>query len=480
MKGKNTPTGGVTEAREMAGIIDIGFSIPSKRLTDDIYFRSTKTHLNGERTVADFDEDSITLACEAGEGVLELRKRDKIYQLLFVSTTPVYNEKSHSSVIAPALDLNEEIASDDLIGSLRSSLSGIRIAAESINRMGGEGLVLSGECRSSAPGSPEEAIYGDAGSAVLIGSDDDGIAVIEDYYSITSNFISSWRLTGNKWTISAETKYSMEYGFQKIATEGINSFLKKKNLKIEDISAMVLIAPDGRSQNAVFKSTCIRYGMDEAEELFRKIGYCGTSAPILLLASILDRVKEGERVLLCAWGDGFEIILLRINGKGQKIKDNLLQQIDKKVPFHDYSEFLKVKGFLGEESLKPFTSIPVLMREEDALLRLHGTKCKKCGSIQYPPRQICWHCSAKDEMEIVKLKKSGNIYTCTRDFVYTSPFPPTGMAVIDLDGGGRFYCQMVDSDKNNASIGIGVKLTLRRLHEGGDFVHYFWKAKIKR
>ncbi len=81
-------------------------------------------------------------------------------------------------------------------------------------------------------------------------------------------------------------------------------------------------------------------------------------------------------------------------------------------------------------------------------------------------------------MENVKLKKSGKIYTYTRDYVYTNPFPPTTMAVVDLDNGGRFYCQMVDADKEKVSIGSKVTLTLRRLHEGGDFIHYFWKAKL--
>ncbi len=464
----------------MASIIDIGFSIPRKRLTEEIYFRSTKAHLNGERAVADFDEDSITLACEAGEGILGERKRERIQQLIFVSTTPVYNEKSQASIIATALDLSREIESCDLTGALRSSLSGIRLVAEGINRTEGQGLVLTGECRTGAPGSWEEATYGDAGAGVLIGADEEGFAVIEDYHSITSNFMAHWRPAESKWTLSGELKYSMEYGFQKIATDGISEFLRKKNLKIEDISAMCLIAPDGRSQNAVFKGTGIRYGMEEAEELFKKIGYCGTSAPLLLLANLLDRVKEGERVLLCAWGDGFEIILLRIREKRQGLKDNLLKQIERKAPLNDYAEFLKIKGFLREDSPKPFTSIPVLTREEDAILRLHGTKCRRCGSIQYPPRRICWSCSAKDEMEVVKLKRSGNIYTYTRDYVYTNPFPPTAMAVVDLDGGGRFYCQMVDPDKNDISIGERVKLTLRRLHEGGDFVHYFWKAKIER
>lgn len=460
----------------MTSIIDIGFTIPGKRLTDEIYFKATKIHLNGERSVADYDEDSITLAYSAGEEALKACDRSRIKHLVFASRAPVYEEKLNSSVIATALDINPEAETIDLIGSQRSQISALIMASERTQKDGELSLVLSGESRTYEPGSQEEVVSGDAGAGLLISHKDEGIAVIEDYYSIFSNFMSSWRMSGERFPSSSEQKFSMEHGFQKIALTGIHEFLKKKNLRIEDISAMALIAPDGRSQNSVFKETGIKHGREEAEELFKKIGFCGTPMPFILFVDLLDKLKEGERALLCAYGDGFELILLRITGKGKSIKDKLLEQIDNKLPLNDYSEFLKLKGLIGEEKIKPFTSVPVLNREETALLRLYGTKCKKCSAIQYPPRRICWNCSAKDEMENVKLNKSGKIYTYTKDYVYTNPFPPTAMAVIDLDGGGRFYCQVVDSDKDRINIGSRMKLTLRRLHEAGDFVHYFWKA----
>lgn len=460
----------------MASIIDIGFSIPTKRLENNVYFKSTKVHLNGERAIADHDEDSITLAYDAGDTILEHHQPTIINNLFFVSTTPVYGEKLNASLIATALDLNEQIYADDLTGSPKSALSAIRIATEYVQKKGGMALIASGEKKICAPGSPEEINCGDAGATVLIGEKNEGIAIVEDYYSSVSNFMDTWRITNEKTPHSGELKYSMEYGFQKIAIKGLKEFFSAKNIKPDHISAMALIAPDGKSQSSVFKETGIKTGREEADELFKKIGYCGTSAPILLFAYLLDKLKEGEKVLLCSCGSGFELILLKIIGGGTRIKNNLIKQLDKKLLFNDYTEFLLVRGLIEYENLKPFTSIPVLTREEDALLRLHGTKCKKCGTIQYPPRRICWNCSVKDEMENVKLIRSGKIYTYTKDYVYTNPFPPTAMAVIDLDNGGRFYCQIVDTDKNSISIGTGVKLTLRRLHEGGDFVHYFWKA----
>jgi uncharacterized OB-fold protein len=47
------------------------------------------------------------------------------------------------------------------------------------------------------------------------------------------------------------------------------------------------------------------------------------------------------------------------------------------------------------------------------------------------------------------------------------------MAVVDLDGGGRFYGQVVPSA--TVEIGTRVRLVPRRLHDGGGAAQYFWK-----
>jgi 3-hydroxy-3-methylglutaryl CoA synthase len=463
----------------MASILDIGIAIPSKRLNPEIYQRATQIPLNGERTVADYDEDSITLAYSAGSNILNDEIARRVIQIIFASTTPVYGEKSNSSIIATALDLNEHVHAMDLTASQNSMLSGMWSAVKSLEGEDGLSLIVSGEKRTGAPGSAEEANSGDAGAAVLIGNDDSGIAIIEDHYTKESNFMSTWRLAEHKVPFSSEQKFSMEVGFQKSSINCIKEFLNLRGIKPDSISALVLLAPDGKAQSAVFKESSVRTGKDEAEELFKKTGYCGTTTPVLLLAYLFEKLKEGERLLLCSFGDGMELILLRITGN-KKTNNNLQAQLERKSPLSDYSEFLKLKGFIEYKNPEPFTSIPVLTREEDALLRLYARRCTECGEINYPPRRICLKCSQKDMFENIKLKKSGTIYTFTKDFVYPCPFPPTAMAVVDLDGGGSFYCQVVDPDKNDIHIGDRVKLTLRRLHEGGEFVHYFWKAELER
>jgi uncharacterized OB-fold protein len=112
-------------------------------------------------------------------------------------------------------------------------------------------------------------------------------------------------------------------------------------------------------------------------------------------------------------------------------------------------------------------------------LNFHGARCKKCGAYQYPLPRVCTECGAKDEMEDVKLAKSGTIYTFTLDHLSKGMYlnVPIPRAVIDLDGGGRVFLEMTDCDPQQVKVGMPVELTFRRLHEGSDFHNYYWKCR---
>ena len=51
------------------------------------------------------------------------------------------------------------------------------------------------------------------------------------------------------------------------------------------------------------------------------------------------------------------------------------------------------------------------------------------------------------------------------------------MAVVDLEGGGRFLCQMTDVDPAAVEIGMEVELVLRRMREGAGDHYYYWKCR---
>ena len=68
----------------------------------------------GERAVANYDEDSITMAVGAAIDCLNGLDRNMVDGLYFASTTAPYLEKQSASIVAAALDLRRELF--DVIG----------------------------------------------------------------------------------------------------------------------------------------------------------------------------------------------------------------------------------------------------------------------------------------------------------------------------------------------------------------------------
>jgi len=119
----------------------------------------------------------------------------------------------------------------------------------------------------------------------------------------------------------------------------------------------------------------------------------------------------------------------------------------------------------------------LLRREEAQNVRLHGTLCPRCGARQFPITKVCGACQNREALTETPLARRGRVFTFTKDYLYESPVQPTVMAVVDLEGGGRFLCQMTDIDPETVEIGMEVELVLRRMREGAGDHYYYWKCR---
>jgi len=56
--------------------------------------------------------------------------------------------------------------------------------------------------------------------------------------------------------------------------------------------------------------------------------------------------------------------------------------------------------------------------------------------------------------------------------------PPVVAVVIDVDGGGRFQCELTDCNPDDVAIGDRVEMTFRRFFLARNGIaNYFWKAR---
>lgn len=129
-------------------------------------------------------------------------------------------------------------------------------------------------------------------------------------------------------------------------------------------------------------------------------------------------------------------------------------------------------------------SVPKYWREIPQRYRLEAGKCKKCGYIAFPPRQICPECKCT-EFENIRLSDRGKIisYTITRvppkNFSFQAPYP---VAIIELDGGGRITAQITDANLEDVKIGARVRIVLRKVQEEGKdgIICYGYKAVLEK
>ena len=122
-----------------------------------------------------------------------------------------------------------------------------------------------------------------------------------------------------------------------------------------------------------------------------------------------------------------------------------------------------------------YPTATAIWRERKRIYPLHGVKCRVCGTVQYPPQQVCIKCRAKDDFEEVRLcGRKGKLFSYSFEFIRGNV--PIGL--VNLEGGGRVFVELTDADPDELKIDLPVELTFRRLNlwrEGGMY-GYFWKA----
>src|SRR5512134_2709560 len=104
----------------MIGIASVGGYVPRYRLSGKLLASVWGGGGGGgERAVANYDEDSLTMACDAALDALHGRDPAKVGACFLASTTPPYLEKSSAAILAAVADLRADVVTADLGGSLR-------------------------------------------------------------------------------------------------------------------------------------------------------------------------------------------------------------------------------------------------------------------------------------------------------------------------------------------------------------------------
>lgn len=371
---------------------------------------------------ADPDEDAVTLAAEAALPVLE-RATLRPDALVLATTEPPYDEGGNVQPLAELLGLAGPLVAFELTATDRDGLAALRLAAALVAN-GSSALV----CAS-----------GRRGAVSLLLADRGGVARVVPLAARTEELRDRWRLAGTAERREADGSFVWDAGAQ--AAAGL----------ADGPAAVVLPSPR------------------IAARAERACGGAGDPLPVSLGAAhaparILLGLAAPQTVLAAAGGlaeavrveprDGAEALLAAATAELAR------------WPEEGSAQPVEWAG------MSPYVSGPRSWRERGQDFRLEGARCGSCGRLVFPTPPRCPQCGA-GELAPERLARAGTVVTRTSDHAFPVS-PATGMAVVELDGGARFYGQVVPS--GTVEIGQRVRLVPRRLHLGGDAVQYFWKV----
>ena len=199
----------------MVGIKSYGAHIPRFRLDRNIMQMALLflgfAPLRGEKAVANWDEDSITMAVAAAKDCLNGEDLGKVDGLYFASTSQTYALRQNAGIVAAALDIKTDSRTADFTDSTKSGTGALlaaadAIAAGSLNSC----LVCAADLRVSKVGSNGDYTYGDgAALSASIGtttaSGKKVIGILSSYSYRCTPFYDSTLAPVNLWTRGTTT-----------------------------------------------------------------------------------------------------------------------------------------------------------------------------------------------------------------------------------------------------------------------------------
>ncbi len=479
------------------GIIDFGTYIPHYRVSRAAIGAAWRMEqaaplLLGERSVAGYDEDSLTMATEAVLHALAGHEATAVDALYFASTTPPFGEKAAAPVVAMACDLDVARALD--IGdSLRAGTGALSLAFDAIKAgTARQALVAAADMRRGEPGSLLEAFSGDGAAALLLGSGEGVLAELLGSYHLSDPVIDTWRRSDSRYLHADDEAYTSEVSYFALVDRAVRGLLKVTGMEGSVVGGTAVYVADGRMLMKLAKTSPLAASFGKmgrhspAARLLMGAGNLGAAFPLAQLALLLETASPGDLLALVGYGDGADATLFRVTEAitQRPAKRPTQAWLDSKTELsytlmHYFRENLQEKPLFPTYT-DPWTSLPLLHRERNELLRFHAQKCGNCGALWWPHRPNCYECGAQEGFSSVRLSGRGTVASFVAEWAIPTPLPPVGMIVADTPEGARITNPSTDGDPRQLAVGAAVEFALRIFHTAKDLPHYSWKIRKVR
>lgn len=476
------------------GILSHGAYLPRLRLARAAIAQSTgwlsqgaAKRTRGERTICNWDEDSVTMAVEAARDCLRDHQRTSVAAVTLASTTAPFDDRSNAVLAAGALALGATTRTLDAGGSLRAATSSLlaMLQRRQTATVVGEELLLAADRRLAKPGSEQEAAYGHGAAALLLGSGERLIAEFLGGASVQADLVDHFRGRGEAFDYAYEERWIRDEGWLKLVPPAITAALASAAVDAAAVTHLVLPCPARLAQQVADAAGLGQ--ADAGDDLREACGDIGVAQPLLLLSERLPALNAGAVLVLCGFGQGCDALVLRATGAGAALSPRGTRPaLARGKTDHEYLRFLAHCGLVEvEQGMRAErdsrTAQSVYYRHHEELAALVGGRCERCGTVQFPLARACVNpdCRAFDtQTEFPLAERRARVKSFTEDWLAFTPNPPLVYGNLEFDVGGNLFAELTDTAPGELAVGTEVSFAFRikdfdrlRRHR-----RYFWKA----
>lgn len=346
----------------MIGIVGYAAYIPKYRikLSDiaDVWKKDTQEILHGlkvqEKAVPAFDEDTVTVAIEAGNKALAMAdiSPKQIGSMYIGSESHPYAVNPSSTIVAEYLGIGPDFFAADLEFACKAGTAGVQAAIGLLeSKHIAYGMAIGAD---TAQGRPHDALEYTAASAavayILGTKKTESIADIITMSSYNSDTPDFWRRDGERYPshfgrFTGEPAY-----FAHVLSEG-EKLLKDSKLTPKDFDYCIFHMPNGKFPRLAARKLGFTPEQLAPSLTVDKIGNPYSASAMLGLAAVLDVAKPKQKIFFVSYGsgagsDGFIFQTTELLAKKQKKIQPIAQMIEQKE-YVSYAQYLKQTHTIG-------------------------------------------------------------------------------------------------------------------------------------
>ncbi len=308
-----------------------------------------------EKSVDSPDEDSTTMAIEAGYNAIKRAEIDpsKIGAVFFGTESKPYAVKPSATIVAEVLGITPSTMASDMEFACRAGSEGLRSSIALVSSgMMEYAMTIGSDTAQAEPGDVLEFTASSGAVAFIVGPREGAAAVFEASYTYVTDTPDFWRRALKPYPKHGEGFTGDPAYFHHIISS-VKHLLEETGYKPSDFKYAIFHQPNGKFPVRVGKKLGFTVEQIEPGLVTPYIGNTYNASALLGLARVLDKASPGDLILVAPFGSGAgsDTYIIRVTEKITE-KQRLAPKLDDylrrstRIDYALYTRFRKILTML--------------------------------------------------------------------------------------------------------------------------------------